>query len=267
MIKDYLPRSLLGRSLLIIVTPLCLLQIVAALIFFENHWQTLSQRLARNLAGDIAVLVDSIATFGNDADRDWMLRQAAYHMGIFASLETGEVLPEGAGSDISSGERELQRALTEQLLRPFRIDGRSLDDRLIVDVQMADGVLRVVTSRKRVFSYTTYVFVLWMVGTSAFLLIVAIIFMRNQIKPILRLARAADKFGKGRDTPRFKPEGAREVRQAALHVVSIEQLPQAGQDRRQVLSQAHQTHLPHPSRRPARQALPAAPLPNPALGA
>lgn len=218
MIKHYLPTSLLGRSLLIIVTPVFLLQMVAALIFFENHWETVRRRLARNLAGDIAVLVETTASAPSATDGAWVQRLASYHMNIFASLEPGATL---AAEGDKGSDTALRGALSEQVDRPFRIDTETLNNRIIVDVQMADGVLRMVTTRKRLFSTTTYVFVLWMVGTSMVLLIVATIFMRNQIKPILRLARAADNFGKGRDVPRFKPEGAREVRLAAAAFIAM----------------------------------------------
>ncbi len=228
-IKNYLPRSLLGRSLLIIVTPLFLLQVVAALFFYESHWDTVSWRLARNLAGDMAILVDAVdgvvadgrgSTAADAHLRDWALQRAAYHLGIFGTLRRGEVLPE-ATKDDEPAEPELARALAEHLHQPYRITTNADRNQVIVDVQVTDGVLHMVTSRKRLFTATVYVFVIWMVGTSILLLAVAVVFMRNQVKPILRLARAADAFGKGRDTPRFKPEGAREVRQAAAAFLAM----------------------------------------------
>jgi len=81
--------------------------------------------------------------------------------------------------------------------------------------------LHVITSRKRLFSSTTYIFIMWMVGSSIVLLAVAIYFLRNQMRPIRRLAVAADSFGKGRDVVDFKPEGAREVRQAAAAFIAM----------------------------------------------
>jgi two-component system osmolarity sensor histidine kinase EnvZ len=96
-----------------------------------------------------------------------------------------------------------------------------LERYVIVQVQLSNDVLEAVVSRKRLFSSTTYVFVLWMVGTSLILFAVAMVFMRNQVKPIRRLAVAADNFGKGRDVSRFKPEGAREVRQAAAAFLAM----------------------------------------------
>jgi two-component system osmolarity sensor histidine kinase EnvZ len=108
-------------------------------------------------------------------------------------------------------DRQLARALEDRVQRPFIIDSRSLEKFIEIHVQLAEGVLHVVVSRRRLFSSTTYVFLLWMVGTSLALLAVATLFMRNQVKPIRRLAQAADDFGKGREVADFRAEGATEV--------------------------------------------------------
>jgi two-component system osmolarity sensor histidine kinase EnvZ len=111
--------------------------------------------------------------------------------------------------------------LQEAVGRPFVINSVKIDRHVAIDVQLSDGVLHVVTARKRLFSTTTYIFVLWMVGSSLVLFSVATIFMRNQVKPIRRLAEAADDFGKGRDALKFKPEGASEVRQATAAFIAM----------------------------------------------
>ncbi len=219
-LKQYLPKSLFGRSLLIIVTPLIALQIVATLIFFQDHWDKLSRRLALNLAGDVAVLVGIVSAPIDSADRDRLLKSASLSMGIVADYRRGEVLRD-TGPPRRRGDARFSQMLAEQILRPFRIDSREQDNHIVIEVQMEDGVLHLVTTSKRLFTSTTYVFIIWMVSTSVFLLGIATVFMRNQIKPILRLARAADSFGKGRDAPLFKPEGAREVRQAATAFIAM----------------------------------------------
>ena len=215
LIKRLLPRSLLGRSLLIIVTPLVVLQVVSGFIFFESHWDKVTLRLARGLAGDIATVIDFMREYPDRQHRDWIFMMAADHLEMVAILKEGEILPNTAPSAESLMERMLIRALTEYVGKPFQIDAHSLERHVIVEVQLPDGILQIVTTRKRLFSSTTYIFVLWMVGTSLILFGVATIFMRYQVKPVRRLAVAADRFGKGRDVPNFKPEGAREVRQAA----------------------------------------------------
>ena len=136
-----------------------------------------------------------------------VIRQlAARTMGLNVKLHKGKILanlPESQSGNII--DRMFIRSLNESVRRPFKVDSESLDKRVIVLVQLPEGVFEVIANRKRLFSSTTYIFVLWMVGTSMILFGVAVIFMRNQVRPIRRLAAAADAFGKGRDAPRFKP--------------------------------------------------------------
>jgi two-component system osmolarity sensor histidine kinase EnvZ len=211
-----LPRSLLGRSVMIIVTPLILLQVVTTSVFYETHWDTVTRRLARSVAGDIATVIDMMGTDPTAAGRERLFDVARDNMQLDISFVSGARLP-----DVPSPLREtlvdrnLAEALTEFVQRPFLTDTRSLETSVEIHVQLDDGVLRVMAPRRRLFSSTTYIVILWMVGTSLALLAIATIFMRNQVRPIRRLATAADEFGKGRDSDDFRIEGASEVRQAA----------------------------------------------------
>ncbi len=217
IIKRWLPKSLLGRSLLIIVTPLILLQIVSALIFFESHWDKVTRRLAFSVAGDVSAVIWLMREDPSREARTSVFDIAASTMSLSMSFEEGGVLETVTTPDMARGDLDssLLAALTDYVRRPIYIDSSSLTDHVVIKVQLQHGVLEVISPRKRLFSSTTYVFVIWMVGTSLILFAVAMIFMRNQVKPIRRLAIAADDFGKGRDVVSFKPEGASEVRQAA----------------------------------------------------
>tara|TARA_B100000315_G_scaffold260208_1_gene319975 strand:- start:30 stop:1355 length:1326 start_codon:yes stop_codon:yes gene_type:complete len=223
VIKRFLPKSLLGRSILIIVTPLILLQLVSAFVFYESHWDKVSERLARGLAGDIAAMVDLLAQNKTPEGRTAVLELASNRFGLESRIIDGEVLANEKLKHVGIGiiEAVLLRSMNEAVKKPFKIDGNKIDRHVVISVQLPEGVLEIVSNRKRLFSSTTYVFVLWMVGTAMILFGVATIFMRNQVRPIRRLAAAADDFGKGRDTPRFKPEGATEVRQAASAFISM----------------------------------------------
>ena len=222
VIKDILPKSLLGRSLLIIVTPLVLLQVISAFIFYESHWDKISERLAKALAGDIGSVVEIVRRDGKNLDMDWLRNLAFERMELAISIEKDAILSNSPLAPFPDRHlRTLADAMEERVKKPFTIDSLTLDKKLIIQVQLSDGILRVVTTRKRLFSSTTYAFVLWMTGTSLVLFAVAVIFMRNQVRPIRRLAGAADAFGKGRDTPNFKPEGAQEVRQAATAFIDM----------------------------------------------
>jgi len=211
--KALLPRSLFGRSLLIIVTPLILLQVVAAYVFYERHWGTVSRHLAIGLAGDIAAVSRLVEAYPDGEDRTFILGVARVAMNLDIAIEPGARLR--VDRERRHRYPELIDALSAQLGRRFVVDDESLAREVAISVQTDDGVMRVIASRKRLFSSTTYVFILWMVGTSVVLLAIAIFFLRKQIRPIRRLAEAADSFGKGRRVDDFKPEGAREVRQAA----------------------------------------------------
>ena len=222
MMKQILPKSLLGRTVLIIVTPLVLLQLVSATVFYESHWTKVSLGMARGLSGDVAALIELLRQDPSPEGIRVIRQLAARTMGLSVKLDEGKILanlPEDQSGNII--DRMFIRSLSESVRRPFKVDSESLDKRVIVLVQLPEGVFEVIANRKRLFSSTTYIFVLWMVGTSMILFGVAVIFMRNQVRPIRRLAAAADAFGKGRHAPRFKPEGATEVRQAASAFISM----------------------------------------------
>jgi len=215
-----LPRTLLGRSLLIIVSPLVLLQVISTWVFFDRHYDTTTKRLAQGLAGDISAVVHLLEREPSAAGRLQTFRLASNTMRLSLGFSEGGRLPTNttrASLNIFTNilDRKLTQALDDFVGRPFLIDTRSLEDDVEIQVQLADGVLRVIAPRSRLFSPTTYIFIMWMVGSSIVLFGVAVIFMRNQVKPLRRLAQAADSFGKGRDVTDFKPEGATEVRQAA----------------------------------------------------
>lgn len=220
LVKRILPRTFLGRSLLIIVSPLVLLQVISTWVFFDRHYDTTTMRLSQALAGEIATVIQMMIRAPGSVERLQLFRTAQRSLWISLEFHQGARLPEASsvrsiGPFASLLDRKLTSAMSELVGRPFLIDTRSFRNKVRIQVQLADGLLQVMVPRKRLFSSTTYIFIMWMVGSSIVLFGVAVIFMRNQVRPIRRLARAADKFGKGHDVADFKPEGATEVRQAA----------------------------------------------------
>ncbi len=215
-LRRVLPRSLLGRSVMIIVTPLLLLQVVTTSVFYETHWDTVTKRLARGVAGDIAAVIALLPAEGDAAARSRLFAVAKTAMQLDIGYRPGARLPELPGPlRATLVDRNLELALSEYVKRPFLTDTRSLETAVEIHVQLPQGVLEVVAPRRRLFSSTTYVVILWMVGSSLALFAVAVLFMRAQVRPIRKLAGAAEAFGKGRDSAGFRIEGASEVRQAA----------------------------------------------------
>jgi two-component system osmolarity sensor histidine kinase EnvZ len=214
LLKRILPRGLFGRALLIIVIPLVLVQVVSTYVFYTNHWDTMTRRLANSVAGDIAAVIAMLRTESDLYGRGRVQELADRYLQLRISVVEGGILSGESVSD-SDGEGALAAAMSDIVNRPFSIDSR-LERDVLVTVQLPEGLLEVTVPRKRLSSSTTYVFVLWMVGTSLLLFGIATLFMRNQVRAVRRLAAAADSFGKGREVANFKPEGATEVRQAAV---------------------------------------------------
>ena len=214
--KRGLPRSLFGRSLIIIILPLVLAQLFATWIFYDRHWDTVERRLATGVAGDIALTIDALHDIDDPAERQALLQRASDTTELYYMFRPGEQLPPGVrGAGDSRIEEHLAAALDERVQRPYQIDAEFDPRDILISVELPDGVMQVAAPRKRLFTPTTYIFVLWMAGSSLVLLGVASLFMRNQVKALRRVAAAAESFGKGRDVANFKLEGATEVRQAA----------------------------------------------------
>ncbi|MCC9620539.1 HAMP domain-containing protein [Thalassospira sp. MA62] len=217
-----MPTGLLGRSLLILMTPMLLLQIVTVLIFFERHWDTVARQLSRGLGGDVAFVLDYLGEYPDQEHFEWLQSTARGRMQLDLTFEPDAILDKQMSKPpLGLVSEELFVALKERLSRPFFFDLDVDDRRLEIRVQQKDGVVSIVAPRKRLYSSTTYIFFMWIAGSALILYGVAVIFMRNQVRPIRRLAKAADQFGRGVDVDNFKPEGAAEVRLAATSFMSM----------------------------------------------
>ena len=220
-VKRFLPRGLFWRSLLIIVTPIILLLGITSYVFFERHVDTTTRRMARDVAADIALMInveDSYPGRARVALRERERRMLQYDI----SFEPGATVPLRRPSHrLTSLDRALMEVMTETIgeHRPFATlhVGTSVELR----VQVHDGVLQVVVPHERLTASSADIFILWMVGSAFFLVAVAVLFLRNQVRPIEALAFAAENFGKGRSVSDYKPYGAAEVRRAAQAFITM----------------------------------------------
>lgn len=217
-IKNYLPRSLFARSLLILTVPIILTMAISTYVFFDRHWERMAGRLALAVAGEVAFLTEQVKRDPSPENLKQLTIDSFSHLQLnLKYVEGGKVKPDrvrysGRGDIIKS---TLTQELEVKLHKPYRILVDVEEKWIQVQVQLDGGVLIITSPERRLFSSSGFVFLVWMIGVSFILMVVAILFMRNQIRPIKRLAVVADRFGKGRDVPFFKVEGAREVRQAA----------------------------------------------------
>jgi two-component system, OmpR family, osmolarity sensor histidine kinase EnvZ len=219
-IKRMLPRTMFGRSLLIVVMPLILLQAIATWVFYDRHWAAVSWRLSAAVAGDIGLLADALKLSDSPGATARLLERAKAQTDLDVTMGRTGTLPPISPATGRLVEDQLSQAIQGRLNHPFRIDLLE-DGGAEIKVQLSDGVLSVGVPRNRLYSSTTYIFVMWMLGSSLVLLAVATVFLRNQVKSLRRLAEAADSFGKGRPVPSFKVEGAVEVRRAAIAFMTM----------------------------------------------
>ena len=235
-IKRVLPRTMFGRSLLIVVMPLILLQAIATWVFYDRHWAAVSWRLSAAVAGDIGLLIDALKLADSPFETARLLERAKTQTDLDVTIGRTKTLPPVLPATGRLVEDQLSQAIEGRLNYPFRIDLLE-DGGAEIKVQLSDGVLSVGVPRNRLYSSTTYIFVMWMLGSSLVLLAVATVFLRNQVKSLRRLAEAADSFGKGRSVPSFKVEGAVEIRRAAIAFMTMrDRLQRQVRERTQMLA-------------------------------
>jgi two-component system osmolarity sensor histidine kinase EnvZ len=214
-LKRFLPRTLFGRTLVIIVTPVILAQAIATYVFFGRHIDVVTFRFARTVAGEISLTLDEIGEGVSPTRREAIFNRAQKNTGLSYVFTPNAELGSTSTPGLDDSQRSLAQALRMRQSYDFTIASTEDDDNEIVTMQLPNGVLAVTVPSTRLTNYTTTVFIVSMLGSTLILFAVAIVFMRNQIRPIRRLAIAADRFGKGRDLPGFRPHGAEEIRQAA----------------------------------------------------
>lgn len=229
MLRKIMPKGLFARSLLILTVPVLLIQIITTFVFFDRYWDEVTGRLVEGVVGEIAVITQMV---------DEETPRYQFHEIQVASEENLKIIltsKDGEFSKISKPKysllsswpyliyKAMDGALEYKLDYPAQLQINMSDKRVLVQVQLENQYLNYTFNLKRVFSSASYIFLLWMIGASFSLLIIAILFMRNQIRPIRRLAVAADRFGKGRDIPFFKVSGSSEIRLAAQSFLDMKE--------------------------------------------
>ncbi len=214
---EKMPKGLYARALIIIIAPMVLLQSVVTFVFLERHWQTVTHRLSTGTVQNIGLLIDMYEEFPKGQNAATLTKLAEKNLNLRVRFAPGEDLPQVRSKPFFDLlDTTLSDELERRIGKPFWIDTVGRSDFVDIRVKLKDTVMHVLAKRSQTYASNSHIFIVWMLGTSFVLLTVAILFLRNQIKPILRLSQAAESFGKGRPMPAdFKPRGAREVRQAA----------------------------------------------------
>ena len=213
-----IPRSFLWRTILMILIPLILAQVIIANVFFGNHWARVHATLARSLAVEISTMMNFIDTGNTDA-----ARTMARDMGINVSVNTKLNRPNK--NDNNSREAGLlANELSSRIKRPAQIyidKGKRL---VFIDIPANSGqIVTFGTSLYRIYSTSTEVFIIWLIGSILIVSILVTPFIIMHTRSIRRIARAASRFGRGLDAPGFVPTGSREIREAAAAMITMKE--------------------------------------------
>lgn len=217
-LERYMPERLYQRSLIIVIAPVVLLQGLMAWVFLDRHYETVTKSLSQSFARDVALVIktwDGSSRAETDLAR--VLAMANEDLALGLTVEKKSTLPPATNKPfLSSVHPKLVRYLEDGITQPLWVDTVGKSGYVDIRVLTRDGfVFRFLTDMDRAHASTTPIFIAWMIGGSLFLLLIAVVFLRNQIKPIVKLANAAQSFGMGRDVPDFRPDGAAEVQSAA----------------------------------------------------
>lgn len=215
--KSYLPKSMFGRSLLILMAPLVLVETISAYVFFDNHWESVTKALANNIAGEVATITAIYNAIPEEGD--FLKVVAGNHLKLRTTFLPYRTLNPSINEKLI--DTPLEHALNSHIFSGYSFDITPKD--FIITTEAKNGLLQFVTPRKRLHSKTFFLFIIWVAGTSALFLCIAAVFMHNQVKPLRRLAIAADRFGKGRSFPFFKPEGSTEIRKVAQAFLNMKE--------------------------------------------
>ncbi|MDC1260975.1 ATP-binding protein [Pseudomonadota bacterium] len=209
-LRNITPKSLFGRMLAIILVPIILVQIISVTIFYERHWDWVSRHMSKNLAKDLGLLIDELGnTPSNDQRALSAVRARQYFDIIFYWLDGGILKP---NQSFNIQFQNFRKALEARIKEPFYLSTIDNSRQFYVDIQLANGIVRMHINNKRLFVPTGITFIMWSIGASVILFSIAIIFLRGQVRPILRLANAARQIGFGREISNYNIEGATEVR-------------------------------------------------------
>jgi two-component system osmolarity sensor histidine kinase EnvZ len=215
-LKMVLPKGLYARALLIVIVPMVVLQSLVAFMFVERQWSLVNYYLSSAVTREIATLIDVYKSYPQGAEHAQLRRIAQERLGLTVDfLPETQLPPPGPKPFFSQLDATLSDEIRKQIGLPFWIDTVGRSSIVEIRIKLPDTIMRVFARRADAYDFNSWIFLLWMVVTSLVVLTIAILFLRNQIKPIVRLADAAEAFGKGREVTNFRPRGAREVRRAA----------------------------------------------------
>ena len=218
-LKKIFPNGLYTRSLIIIITPIVILQAILTFVFIERHWELVTKKLSSSVVSEIGMMIDMM----ENTDLKIISVNAKKFYDIDLKLLPEQNIDIEKISPKNLVEKTLNQELQKKLNEKFSINDLSNEKKVIIKVETKNGIVEFIVPRRNVYATNSHIFLVWMVISSILILSIAILFLRQQIKPIEKLAKAAESFGIGKKIENFKPTGATEVRKAADAYIKMQE--------------------------------------------
>ena len=211
-VKNILPKRLFYRGLLIVAVPIVVLQITISVVFFDSLWIKTNSGMTRALVSEVKTFVDA---YDNDeTNKDFIIVLFKDHLGFNIKYEKEKIIPDNVPERwFSPVDRSLRRELKNKNLI-YWFNTTNFKDVIDLRIKYGDGYFQFYIPRDRLTTSSARLFGLWITLPAFLMIMIAIIFLKNQTRPIIKLAEASEKFGKGEDLEEFRPSGALEIRKA-----------------------------------------------------
>ena len=213
--RKILPKRLFYRSLIIVAAPIILLQIIITVVFFDSLWIKANKGMTRSLVGEVKTMFD-VYTQGNKENQKLIIDLYNKNFDFVVVFKKDELLPEKKVERwFSPMDRSLRRDLKSVFGSSYWFDTTTYKELVELRIKYKDGILQIFFPKYKIAPSAARIFALWITVPGLLLILIAIFFLKNQTRPIVNLAKAAEKFGKGEFVKEFRPSGAKEIRQAA----------------------------------------------------
>ena len=212
-IKNLLPRRLFYRALLIVAAPIIILQLIITIVFFDSLWIKTNKGMTRALVGEIKTF---IAAYDNEKYNNELSNLFTIYLDLNVEYKDGQFLKKiNKKRWFSPIDRTLRRELKSNIgNNQYWFDTTEYKELIHLNIKYKDGYFKFLIPKDRVTSTSARMFALWITFPAILLIAIAMIFLKNQTRPITNLAKAAERFGKGENIDEFRPSGALEIRQA-----------------------------------------------------
>jgi len=211
-IKKILPKRLFYRSLLIVAVPIIGLQLIISIVFFDSLWIKTNKGMTRALVGEIRTFINAYEN--EEYDKEFLILIFREHLDFNVKFESLKILPpKDKERKFSPIDRTLRRELKAKFTN-YWFDTTSYKNLIDLRIKYKDGYFQFYIPKERVTSSSARIFALWITMPAFLLITISIIFLKNQTRPIISLAKASEKFGRGEEVEEFRPSGALEIRQA-----------------------------------------------------